>query len=216
MNFFGHAVVASWRTSEPGFVLGAMLPDFATMSRNRIASVGEPLDPGVAHHHQVDAVFHQASTFVQLCELISMRLENLDVRRGTARAVGHIGTELLLDGWLRSESVAQGRGVEVLYAAALDVGAADRLGSQVQWRDSNGAGRFESLRQRLVSYGLPPDFASPETVAHRIARAVEHRPRLRVDSRDTDAVLRTLQEMQKVVENAASALMDEVKRGLQD
>ena len=31
MNYLGHAAVATWRTSDRAFVLGAMLPDFATM-----------------------------------------------------------------------------------------------------------------------------------------------------------------------------------------
>jgi hypothetical protein len=35
MNFFGHAKVALWRGDAAGFVLGAMLPDFASMAGTR-------------------------------------------------------------------------------------------------------------------------------------------------------------------------------------
>jgi len=35
MNFFGHTVLAVRRGGDPSFVLGAMLPDFATMIRAR-------------------------------------------------------------------------------------------------------------------------------------------------------------------------------------
>lgn len=61
VNFFGHAAVATWSSDEAGVALGAMLPDFQSMSGARMAS--SP-DAGVAAevelHHRTDAVFHSA------------------------------------------------------------------------------------------------------------------------------------------------------------
>ena len=37
-------MVASWEAKAPGFVLGAMLPDFATMSETRLERHGPPED----------------------------------------------------------------------------------------------------------------------------------------------------------------------------
>ena len=41
MNYFGHAAVASWRGSRGGLPLGAMLPDFATMSGARVTGTSD-------------------------------------------------------------------------------------------------------------------------------------------------------------------------------
>ena len=67
MNFFGHAVVATWHATEPRFVLGAMLPDFAAMIRARPPAARDPeLARGIALHHATDEVFHDAPTFREL------------------------------------------------------------------------------------------------------------------------------------------------------
>ena len=68
MNFFGHATVASWVSNAPAVVLGAMLPDFATMIRARPPTAKQPeLWRGVRLHHDTDAVFHDHPVFRELC-----------------------------------------------------------------------------------------------------------------------------------------------------
>src|SRR4029079_14058794 len=67
VNFFGHALVASWRSRAPAFALGAMLPDFASMCRARVEVVGHAdLAAGVDWHHETDRVFHAAGAFRRL------------------------------------------------------------------------------------------------------------------------------------------------------
>ena len=59
MNFFGHAIVASWTSVEPAFVLGSMVPDFANMVGARVPRVfHEGVARGVEFHHATDRVFH--------------------------------------------------------------------------------------------------------------------------------------------------------------
>lgn len=73
MNFIGHAQVALWTSSSPAFVLGAMLPDFASMAGTRLAarlhSSDEPeLAAGVSLHHLTDEVFHGSAPFIALMQ----------------------------------------------------------------------------------------------------------------------------------------------------
>jgi hypothetical protein len=59
VNFFGHAALAAARQSDPGFVLGAMLPDLAPLAGLRIAAVdAEEVAAGRAFHVAADARFH--------------------------------------------------------------------------------------------------------------------------------------------------------------
>ena len=98
MNFFGHSVLAREERDARGFLLGSMLPDFFGMVRARpLALPGGELGDGIAHHLRVDDAFHGAPTFLELVSVTSASLEARGVRRGSARAVGHVGTELVLD-----------------------------------------------------------------------------------------------------------------------
>ena len=47
MNFFGHALAASWRSREPGFALGSMLPDFASMCGMRLDGASDAVTAAV-------------------------------------------------------------------------------------------------------------------------------------------------------------------------
>ena len=68
MNFYGHAVIAAREEPLPGYVLGAMLPDFEGMAKSRVRNVPDPATArGVACHHTVDAAFHGADAFIESC-----------------------------------------------------------------------------------------------------------------------------------------------------
>src|SRR6185503_17388999 len=86
---------------SPGSVLGAMLPDFATMSGARLA---ESTDAAIAHgvdlHHKTDAAFHHLPPVLALMRELDHKLDAGGCARGPRRAVAHIGVELLLDGVL--------------------------------------------------------------------------------------------------------------------
>ena len=212
MNFFGHAVVASWEARTSGFVLGSMLPDFAAMCGARLASIDHPeLCAGLALHHRTDRVFHASSQFVALCGDARRVLLARGLGRGHAHAVGHVGVELLLDGWLAEQPKAR-----ETYAAALRCGRHAELGRQIRWLDDEGRGRWRKLRRRLEAHGPPDDYRNPILVASRIERILRDRPRLALDARRTEVTARYLPELQRAVHDRGDALIRELRQALTD
>ncbi|MBC8068509.1 MAG: hypothetical protein IAG13_09260, partial [Deltaproteobacteria bacterium] len=117
MNFLGHAAAARWHSSDPRFVLGAMLPDFAHMAGIRgVRPRDDVTAAGVAFHHRTDAAWHGCASFHVLSHAGTERLQGDGVGRGPALALGHVAIELLLDGVL-----ADDRELTDDYAAALQV-----------------------------------------------------------------------------------------------
>ena len=106
MNFFGHAVIASRSDAARGsvraeFVLGSMLPDFASMLRMRPPRVtSRALEEGLRHHHATDDAFHGSESFLEFSRHASIFLGARGLSRGSARAVAHVGVELIVDGAL--------------------------------------------------------------------------------------------------------------------
>lgn len=210
MNFFGHAVVASWEERTPGFVLGAMLPDLATMSGARLVEVGSPeLRAGVDLHHRTDRTFHAAPRFVALCREATRSLLARGLARGSARAVGHVGVELLLDGWLVREHAAG-----EAYAAGLRCGRDQELGRHIRWSDGTGRARWNLTRWRLERHGPPLDYRDPKVVSSRLERMLRDRPRLALDGRGLDITARYLPELQQRVHAHAEPLIAELRERL--
>ncbi|MEZ4426972.1 MAG: hypothetical protein R3A51_04665 [Nannocystaceae bacterium] len=175
MNFFGHATVARWFVDSPAYVLGAMLPDFASMAGVRIAGVDDAeLADGVALHHRTDDVFHRAPIFCALMGEAQDVLEDRGLERGSAMAVAHVGVELLLDGWLS----AREEGALASYRAALEV-----PDPAVRWRTADAEQRWPTLRDRLRASALPGAYRDPAFVADRLVMILARRPRLAVDDR---------------------------------
>lgn len=210
MNFFGHAVVATWRSGEPAFVLGAMLPDFATMIGERVPPVVHSvLEAGVAFHHATDRVFHDAPTFRAL-ELDARRsLRALGVSRPSALAVAHIGVEMILDVSLAADE----RGAEC-YAAALHEGRADALGVHIRWPSAAGNDRYEKLRALISARGVPRGGVDAAVIAFRVARALSSRPRLRLEQGAEAFVEQWVVEAAPRIARAAPTLLGEITRGL--
>ena len=177
MNYLGHAAVASWRSPDSAFVLGAMLPDFATMIRARPpATTHAGLDAGMRFHHRTDEVFHRSPAFVELTRSAFGWLLARGVERGRARAVAHVGVELLLDTCLlRDEPVRRA------YLAALEDGAPRSLGQHVVWSSGRDPISFDDLRERLLERGVTTDEPDASAVAERLRRALGARPRLALD-----------------------------------
>ena len=208
MNFFGHAIVASFRSSEPGFILGAMLPDFATMIGERVPSVRhQHLETGVAFHHATDRVFHGSSTFRELETSARRELRALGVSRPSALAIGHIGVEILIDARLTVDD----DGVDG-YLEALRAGRT--LGEHVDWPTTDGRSRWEALRQALVQRGVTRGAADPGTVTFRVARALSSRPRLRLDSGAEPLVRRWVEDAGPKIADRVPTLLAEVASGL--
>lgn len=198
MNYFGHAAVASWYSAAPGAALGAMLPDFATMSGTRLAdATDDDIARGIALHHKTDGAFHHLPPVLALMRELDDRLEAAGCARGPRRAVAHIGIELLIDGVLVSETPYRD-----LYVAAL---AHDTRG--IEFREPDDRPRFSALHTRLRSYGVPEDLARPESIVHRLQRMLAHRPLLAPNVHDLAVIRTALVEQKPRVEVATETVL---------
>jgi hypothetical protein len=175
VNFFGHALVATWQSGSPAFALGAMLPDFATMCRSRAQVVGHiDLAAGVAWHHATDRAFHMLAAFRAVESHTVEQLLARGLRRGPARGAAHVSVELCLDVALVGEP-----GAVDGYLAALAAGAEPAVDDALSWGSPDGAARWRLLRERLAARGAPaPDAAR---IAERVTFALSGRPLLELD-----------------------------------
>jgi hypothetical protein len=218
VNFFGHAAVASWglapsageptvaTTDASGRVLGAMLPDFATMSGARLA---EPHDDdavttGIALHHATDAAFHRLAPVLALMRELDEHLDRLGCARGPRRAVAHIGVELLLDGVLVEE---------LLYREHYVAGLAHDPGG-VRWREHGDDARFAVLLTRLRAHGVPDDLRKPESITMRLSRMLAHRPLLAPSPSDLTAIKTALVAHKPRVEVATDTVLRALRAAL--
>jgi len=204
LNFFGHAVVAGWDDRRAGHLLGSMLPDFETMVRVPLIDVRDPyIRRGIDLHHRTDEAFHRAPAFLAFCAHALAELTAAGVRRGTARAVGHIASEMFLDGWLAREQSHIDD-----YLAALELEVDDLLG----WQDDGRA--FSKLHTRLTLWGTPRDYAEPSFVLARVSDALRRRPALAVLEEQSAPVAEYLPSLQQIVESDAAELLNELQDAL--
>jgi hypothetical protein len=201
MNFFGHSVLAREERKTSEFLLGSMLPDFFGMTRvrPRVLPDGD-LGRGIAHHLRVDDAFHGAPTFLELVAATSSTLEARGVRRGSARGVGHVGTELVLDAFLARDEAAV---AAYRRALGVGVGALDL--------DDDARQRLDSLLARLRAHEGPAD-ASPRTLTQRLEAAFAARPRLSLDARAVEIVEDELGDLMERVFERGHSLLDEVRQ----
>jgi hypothetical protein len=183
MNVLGHASVAlAWGGDDPAFVLGAVLPDLASMvgvrvDRSRLVGL---VGDGMRCHIDADAIFHDHPEFRAGSAALRRDLAEQGLDRGPVRAIGHAGWELLLDGTL------VGSPAEAAYWRALDVGeraldAIDGPGHD-RWLGFLGyRGRLGTLR-----------YDDPPWVAERLHDLLARRPRLRFSREALPAVANVL------------------------
>lgn len=207
MNFFGHAVLAEDVTSDAHFVLGSMLPDFQSMARAKVAEIThERVAGGVAFHHRTDDVFHRAPIFTEWMGEAQRALDAAGVSWGAARAVSHVGTELLLDGWLLRQY-----GVERFQAA---IAVADQSAG-IRWGDDGDA--FARLLGRIREgghAGMRRMYQSPDRVAEVLGRILQPRKRLRYQDGDEARVAGVLEAHQRSVERRGPELMEHLRDAL--
>lgn len=177
MNFYGHAVVAAETVSpDAAFVLGAMLPDLVAMTGGAsplivdevAAEARHRIEAGVRQHVRVDDAFHALPAFLDLLESGRERFVAAGLRRGVARAVAHVGIELVLDGELARAARARAS-----YRAALGVA-----------RDCLSPGSLLSGIARVAGGPLPDAYGDDAFVLARIAGVLSRRPRLTLTSPD--------------------------------
>ncbi len=231
MNFFGHALIAQRHEAtrgkvRPEFVLGAMLPDFASMLRTRPPTASlDALRAGLLFHHRTDDAFHGSASFLESSRQAASFLSQRGVSRGSARAVAHVGVELLLDAAFARESAAN-----EAYLSALDCALTEHVASHIHWQAD-----ADSLRQTFTSRSLSgevsTDFqhlchnlrqrgayrADPaaELVAERLRSILADRPRLAMDDAAQSVVRDWVMSARSSITSGAAALLLEVEQRLQ-
>ncbi len=179
MNFFAHALVASWRSPSPAYAVGAMLPDLAGMVGARTPPVDHPdLTAGVELRHATDRAFHRLPVFVRAMSEIQQQLRLRGLARGPAAGAAHVGFELCLDGALLEEPDAIRH-----YMAALEA-ARGELRGLILWPAADAAARWHMLVERLASAGPPHRYRDLDLVTDRVARALAGRPLLTLERGD--------------------------------
>lgn len=215
MNFFGHAVIASRSDAAHGsvraeFVLGSMLPDFASMLRVRPPRVtSAALEEGLRHHHATDDAFHGSESFLEFSRHASIFLGARGLSRGSARAVAHVGVELILDGALADDG-----GANEAYLCAVESGLTEAIASQIHWSAANGGSRFAQLCHTLASRGPARSNASPELIAERLRNILMGRPRLALDDAGQSVVREWVVTACPIIVPRAPALVREVEQRL--
>lgn len=208
MNFVGHAHVALTIRSDPTFVLGSMLPDFASMGRTRLERVDDrDVAEGVALHHRTDDAFHACPAFVRLCTETSVSLEQQGLPWGAARAAAHVGTELLLDGFLldapgteRAAHDAVRALEEPAVVASIRVHAA-------------GAERWAELLARVRGRGLPDFYRDPVAVADRLIAILAPRPRLAIGEEHRETLRAAMRALRPQVAKDTNSMVEAARSG---
>ena len=212
MNFFGHAVVGLWHSNDARFVLGAMLPDLCGMlgiraSRAEDANSTE-IAAGIEFHHRTDAAFHGCERFVALCSQTVEALTAQGVGRGTSRAVGHVGTELLLDGLLSKQ-----RDARAVYTRALALAVDERLSDSL-FADPMQQARMHKGLERLLRAPIPEAYSDPMFVADRLQWILSSRPRLAMQPSDAPVVQEELARLAEDVSATWTGILDQVRARL--
>jgi len=216
MNFFGHAVIARRKEAARGevraeFVLGAMLPDFASILRVRPPHASShPLREGILFHHATDEAFHGSESFLEFSRQASSYLLERGLSRGSARAVAHVGVELVLDAALAQESAAN-----EAYLSALDAALTNDVQGRITWEGGAHEIRFQQLCQNLKRRGPLQGDAAPELTAERLRNILAGRPRLALDDAGQSVVRDWVVAARPLILSRAPRLVLEVERRLQ-
>jgi len=202
VNFLGHAHVALATGPDVDFVLGAVLPDLAPMAgiRLRRAGIGGRLGEGIACHLRADAAFHALPEFRRGSGDLRRDLTAHGLGSGPARAVGHAGWELLLDGTLvggeAEDAFHRAMAAGDRAAAALD--PADRARWAAFLARGRGSGRLR--------------YDDPRWVADRLHAMLGRRPRLALDVREVPTVAGVLADHAPAVAAAAPSVLADTAR----
>ena len=211
MNVGGHVEVA--RRLHPGrplVWLGAALPDLAAMGGFRLLghTTNTAVEKGITLHHRTDEAFHRHPHFTEPMGRLRAVLATDGISRGPARAVSHVGPELLLDGELLREPVLDD---SVTNAFDCITGSDDELGSLVL--DEHREPWLIHLA-KVPTWGLPTDYADPAAIARRLHRILARRPRLAFDSEHVEAIEHRLSVEQTAIVATAPELLDDLEHEL--
>jgi hypothetical protein len=198
VNVLGHAHVArATGRDDAEFLLGAVLPDLAPMAgirpdRSRMAGA---LGDGVRCHLRTDDAFHGHPAVRRGMRDLRLAVGRRGVASGPARAVGHAGWELLLDGTL------------VGTGAAADMGRALAAGDAVLAAlDPADGTRWAAFLARARG-APPPRYDDPAWVAERLHALLARRPRLALPAGQVAPVAAALADHDEAVRAAAPGVL---------
>lgn len=204
VNVTGHVALAARLDADPAVWLGAALPDLAGAGRHRL--LGSTDDPavatGISLHHRSDDAFHASSWFRSLQDRLRPQLEAVGLTRGAARAVAHVGPELLLDRALLAAGDAgpqRRRAIEEI----------ERRRAALRPLVTRDHDAWDRHLTRVVQAD-PPDDTTVADVAGRLHRVLARRPRLAFDDVLVAAVEHELDRIVAHVDATADDLLDEL------
>jgi acyl carrier protein phosphodiesterase len=203
VNFLGHVHVAlSSGRDDPGYLLGAALPDLAAMAGVRLvrAELDSSLADGVRCHLRADAAFHAHAGFRAGSGALRRDLLARAIGSGPARAIGHAGWELLLDGTL------VGTGVETAFRRSLEAG--ERAGAAMSPAEAE---RWDAFLARVRRVGWLR-YDDPRWVADRLHAMLDRRPRLRLPGAEVPTVAEVLDAHVEVVAARSAAVLGDTAR----
>jgi hypothetical protein len=184
-----------------------MLPDFASMASVRLGVPGSrEVQAGVSFHHRTDAVFHAAAPFLALMKHTVEQLTAEGAARGPARAIGHVGVEMLIDGELLTRSgtpEAFERALRQARSLDDDPALSPVTREGLQW-----------VRGRLTAHGVPHDYRNTDAVVVRLSRMLSGRPRLALDPGTQHLTRALLPSIQEAVASRIDEILDAVRTGL--
>ncbi len=207
MNVGGHIAVARTLSDDPRFWLGAALPDLGSFGGFRLvgSTPNEVVAAGIRCHHQTDDAFHRSEWFRSRQDRLRARLGADGLARGSARAVAHVGPELLIDGaLLRDETIAAD--VTKTFRAISDSHTRSELGELVPERSNDWLDHLDNVADRSA----PTDYDDPVAVAKRLYRILLRRPRLAMPERHIDIAAAALADEHDSIRSTAGDLVQEL------
>ena len=130
--------------------------------------------------------------------------------RGTARAVAHVGVELLLDAAFARENAAN-----EAYLSAVACALTERVRSYIHWQRNDASERFQHLCHSLRHRGRYQENPASELVAERLRNILADRPRLAMDERGLSVVREWVDSARSQITSGAPQLLREVEQRLQ-
>ena len=204
------AMAAAGEDPNPGVLLGAALPDLASMGHFRLLgeTTNEQVSRGIAAHHRTDDLFHRHRWFSARNRQLTTELAQAGLGRGPSMACSHVGIELILDGCLLADNDIAASVTSAFDAIKLV--KAELAGLVV----AEKAESWDTHLGLLFERRLPRDYAQPVAVATRLSRILSTRPRLALPSNQIMVVADHLARHQPAIDSSAYALIDELAEAL--
>ncbi len=210
MNLGAHMIVARSFSEDPRYWLGAALPDLASMGGFRLLGTTPDavVTGGIAFHHRTDEAFHHHPWFTDLQHPLRETLLADGLTRGAARAIAHVGPELLLDGCLLASAV-DGATHAVTLARALDTVESLRP-DLVPLVVPDRRDRWLDHLERVGDWRPTDDDQRVEAVARRLHRILQRRPRLAFDRGQLGVVEDRLRAVESQIAATAESFIDDL------